>query len=138
MTLDNLLKELDESDAACGAATEGPWYMVELPRRTHYQGEYLPPYVVAGNRDPHLGKPVIDAVEIDDCTEEEYNELLDQSDADLKFCCSARTQLPRRNRQLRTLIDAWPHGETCDSKITGCSCDCGRNEHIAKALEGVR
>ncbi len=79
----------------CEAATEGPWYTVEPPWRGKLFGDYCQTYVVAGDPDPHKGAGVIDSILIDDCIEEEYPDLLAQSDSDLGFCAHARTDLPR-------------------------------------------
>lgn len=86
--------------ARTDAATPGPWYTVDQPwRATWYNKdaglyERLPTYVVAGNPDPHIGRPVCDSIELDEGTDDERERHVDQSDADLDFIAHSRTDVP--------------------------------------------
>lgn len=65
--------------ARCAAATEGPWFVVGLPRNP---GD---PYICAGDEDPHVGSPVADLA---------LQEELSNADADAALIAHARTDLP--------------------------------------------
>lgn len=105
--------DLEQIKAYCTAATKGPWYVVGPPWRMSWydkeRGEYVavPTYVVAGNPDPHCGTVVITAP---DCDEEDarksYEELVEQTDADLEFAARARQDLPLLIREIERLREA--------------------------------
>jgi hypothetical protein len=81
--------ELDAIRERAGKATPGPWFTVDsvwLPRR-------MGTYVIAGHHDPHVGKAVLDCVDIDEWVGPgpDYS----QSDADMEFAAHARQDIPR-------------------------------------------
>lgn len=93
--------------AAHEAATPGPWFTVEAPWRANYYNreteshESIPTYIIAGSDDPHAGKPVLDAVHIEEWeTEEQKAAFVSQTDSDLGFCCIARSAIPRLVREV--------------------------------------
>src|SRR5262245_7657798 len=88
-------RDLAADLALCETATPGPWYTVELPWRAQGCGTY----VVAGNPDPHVGRPVLDSIEIDEWDAEEEGPDYSQSDSDLAFAAAARTGWPAAIRR---------------------------------------
>lgn len=100
--------DLERIEAYCNAATDGPWFTVESPwRASHYNKdtglhEAIGTYVVAGSPDPHAGTPVVDSIEIDKWPADEGPDY-SQSDTDLAFCASARTDLPACIAEIRRL-----------------------------------
>ena len=86
------LKQVEER---LKAATPGPWYTVDqgwLPRYTNT-------YLVAGNFDPHIGKPLLDV-------DYECDDWDGQVQADYEFCAAARTDIPILLAEVRRLREA--------------------------------
>lgn len=94
-------EQIAEWQAACDAATPGPWHTVEAPwRGSWYDKEKethvtLPTYVIAGCEDPHAGTPVLAALDIEEWGEDNtYEDQVAKTDCDLGFTALARTALP--------------------------------------------
>lgn len=84
-------KRIESIKARLAAATKGPWFLVDHPWRLRD----APSYVVAGNEDPHAGKPVLMPVEHDEFTEDFTEEqAIQQADDDLDFAAHARSDVP--------------------------------------------
>ena len=71
---------------------DAPWFTVDsvwLP------GPDVPTYVIAGDSDPHVGKPVVDAFLKDEFAEGESEEdAVAEADAIMAFCAAARNAIP--------------------------------------------
>lgn len=106
--------DLEAILSRCEAATAGPWYVVGPPWRASWFDKEkqmyrdVPTYVVAGKADPHVGKPVCEAPEIEEYPaddadvppEQSYDGMVAQGDADLEFIAHARTDVPQLVRAL--------------------------------------
>jgi len=71
-------------------ATPGPWYTVKKP----WIPDNIGTYVVAGNPDPHIGKPVMDCIMIDEWPAEQEYPDYSQAWDDLEFAAHARQDVP--------------------------------------------
>jgi hypothetical protein len=91
--------DLDHLEKLSEAATPGPWYTVDLPWRPPGCGGWI----VAGNPDPHVGKAVLDSIDIEEWDAELNGPDWSQSDADLEFAAAARAAVPAMCRELRRL-----------------------------------
>ena len=89
-TEEDLRRDLAADLALCDAATPGPWYTVGPPWRP----SGCPSYIIAGHHDPHIGKPVLDAIDVDEWDAEQDGPDYSQSDADMAFAAAARTGWP--------------------------------------------
>lgn len=103
--------DLEAIKIRCKAATPGPWYMVGPPwRATYYDRDReiyinLGTHIVAGNPDPHIGKSIIDSIEMTGWDFEAWKPDCSQSDADLEFCAYARTDIPALIAEIERLRD---------------------------------
>jgi hypothetical protein len=81
-------------------ATPGPWARVDMPWRT----PELAAYVVTGRGDPHLGKLVASAPEVDEWEDKpgEFERLV-AGEADMAFIAHAREDIPTLVAEVRRL-----------------------------------
>lgn len=147
----NVIETVAEIERLEAKATKGDWFTVESPWRANYFdkdiGEYrrMPTYIVAGTPDPHGCKPVVDGIEIDEWGDEkEYNDFVDQSDADLeliaalrnacKTLCAAARDAERYRKALEEIQD---FQSECRCPPEGCGCcEQGMKDIAFAALKG--
>lgn len=120
---DSITQALDEMQARCNAATEGPWEI--------YDDGWDISVCTAGD-----GTPGITYVA------EKLRQGRDEGESDARFVAASRTDMPKLIAALRAVLEVVQdeyHADTCDSVLSqeDYPCTCWKSEitnAIAKAL----